>query len=248
MKDILVSVIMPAYNCKPYIKQAVDSVLAQEVDLELIIIDDGSNDGTDLYLEPYKKDERIHYVKNHFNQGVCKSRNQGVQMARGEYIAFLDADDWWKKEKLKKQLKYIKDMRGVFCCTERELFSEQGDSTGKIIHAEKEITYKKLLFTNTIACSSVLIKSEIAKKFPMEHEEIHEDYLTWLKILQKYKKAYGIEEPLLNSRLTQNGKSRNKWKTFHMTYGVYRYLGIGKTRAIYYMGNHVIRSALRYWK
>ena len=104
MKQYLVSVVMPTYNCGRYIKEAVESVKRQQVEWELIIIDDASTDDTKERIEAYQKDERIHYIRNSKNEGVAKSRNQGCKYAKGEYIAFLDADDWWKIGKLKKQI------------------------------------------------------------------------------------------------------------------------------------------------
>lgn len=248
MEQYLVSVIMPAYNCGRYIAKAVESVKRQEVEWELIIIDDASTDDTESKLAVYKEDKRIHYIRNHKNQGVAKSRNRGCNCAKGEYIAFLDADDWWKKGKLKKQLEKIIVLDEVFCFTGRELFDQNGKSKGKIIKAKERIHYADLLKTNSIACSSVLVKREIMLEFPMEHDELHEDYLTWLRILKKYHTACGINEPLLCTRLTENGKSRKKWDSFRMTYGVYRQMGIGKLKSGWYVGRHIVRSGLRYLK
>jgi len=246
MKEIMVSVVIPTYNCGAYIQQALESVLKQSVPLEVIIIDDASSDHTKKKLDKYLQRENIHYVKNEKNLGVCQSRNRGTALAKGKYIAFLDADDWWDASKLEKQLTCIQKNRCVLCFTGRELHDKDGKSIEKVISVNEMLTYKELLHHNSIACSSVLIKTSIAREFPMQHEEVHEDYLTWLRVLQKYGNACGVKEPLLKTRLTPKGKSRNKWKTFQMTYGVYRYLGIGKLQSFYYMGNHVVRSGLQY--
>jgi len=239
---------MPTYNCGRYICKAVESVQLQETEWELIIIDDASTDDTESRIRVYKKDPRIHYIKNTENQGVAKSRNQGCICAKGEYIAFLDADDWWKADKLKKQLEKIKQKDEVLCYTGRELFHQDGRSKGKVIQVKERLNYSELLKTNSIACSSVLVKREVMLEFPMEHDELHEDYLTWLKILKKYHTACGLNEPFLCTRLTEGGKSRKKLETFHMTYGVYRQIGIGKFRSVWYVGRHIIRSGMRYLK
>ncbi|MEL6786297.1 MAG: glycosyltransferase [Cyanobacteria bacterium J06607_15] len=100
-----VSVIIPAYNCDRYIVQAVESVLQQEDCLkEIVIIDDGSTDGTAAVLKPY--DDRIRYVKQE-NQGVAAARNQGIAIAKGDYIAFLDADDYFLPGKLSLQAQML---------------------------------------------------------------------------------------------------------------------------------------------
>lgn len=96
-----VSVIMPVYNGERFIKKAIDSVLIQQVDFELIIIDDCSTDGTaDVIEATVGNRSDIIVLKNEYNMGAAKTRNRGIGAARGEYIAFLDADDWWEKDKL----------------------------------------------------------------------------------------------------------------------------------------------------
>jgi len=245
-----VSVIIPSYNCGKYLTCAIQSVMQQKIDLEIILIDDASVDGTEEVVKKIKESANypIFYVRNSRNLGVSASRNKGAELAEGKYIAWLDADDWWAEGKLEKQLNRLKQTNGVFCYTGRELCYENGQGTGKKIPVPEEITFHRLLHTNVIPCSSVLLKTEIAREFPMAHDEIHEDYLTWLRIVQKYGQAYGINEPLLKSRLTAGGKSRNKGKTLRMTYGVYRYMGIKSKMAVLYTIRHLCYSLLRYVK
>lgn len=104
MEKPLVSVVMPVYNGEKYIQRAVDSVFEQKVSLELIVIDDCSVDGTEKVMDKYKSRGEVRYFRNKTNIGVSGSRNRGVREAKGIYVAFLDADDWWEKDKLKKQL------------------------------------------------------------------------------------------------------------------------------------------------
>ena len=101
----VVSVIIPSYNGAKYIKDAIDSVLSQNVSLEIIFINDFSNDNTDEIMEEYtKKYDNIVYLKNKKSLGVSKTRNKGVALAKGKYIAFLDVDDFWEAGKLIKQI------------------------------------------------------------------------------------------------------------------------------------------------
>ena len=243
-----VSVIIPTYNCGKYLSRAVESVMKQQVDLEVILIDDASVDNTAEVVSVLQKTANypIYYIRNSKNLGVSASRNLGVDLSRGEYIAWLDADDWWVEGKLEKQLNRLKQTNGIFCYTGRVLCLESGKEIGKKISVPEEISFRQLLYTNVIPCSSVLLKAETAKEFPMEHDEIHEDYLTWLRVVQKYGHAYGINEPLLYSRLRKEGKSRDKKKTLKMTYGVYRYMGIGIAKACFYTATHLYHSFLRY--
>ena len=232
MEKPVVSVIMPAYNCEKFIAKAIESVLAQNVSLELIILNDCATDGTERVIQQYLSDQRIRYVKNDRNMGVARTRNEGVRMAIGEYVAFLDSDDWWEREKLSKQLALIKKEKKVLCSTGRELVDINGKLTGREIPVKETISYSMMLKQNWINCSSVLLKRKVAEEFPMEHEDSHEDYITWLKILQKYQYACAINEPLLKYRLSSQGKSGSKFKSAKMTFKVYQYMGFSWWKSI----------------
>lgn len=227
-----VSVIIPAYNCAGYISKAIDSVLNQDVELEIIVIDDNSTDNLDEVMEKYRDNPALFYVKNSKNLGVAESRNKGVNLAKGNYIAFLDADDYWEKDKLKKQLNALAKTGAVICCTAREMVRPNGELTGRTIPIKEKLTYRELLKHNSINCSSVLLEAAVAREFPMEHDDSHEDYIMWLEILQKYQYACGINEPLLKYRLSPDGKSGDKIKSAAMTFKVYRYMGFGWMKSL----------------
>lgn len=244
--DILVSVIIPAYNCAPYIAQSIDSALMQKVPMEIIVINDCSTDDTEAEILKYASNPTVRYIKNETNLGASGSRNLGVQMAKGKYVAFLDSDDWWEPEKLKKQLHLMKETKSVLCGTARLLVNPDGTSMDKIIPVPEEITYGTLLKHNCINCSSVLLFRKVALEFPMEHEDSHEDYIMWLRILQKYKKACGINEPLLNYRLSATGKSGNKLNSAKMTFKAYRYMGFGLVKSCICFCSYAIHGVLKY--
>lgn len=245
-EKILVSVIMPAYNAEKYIENAIQSVLAQDVPLELLIIDDCSNDRTAEIAGKYADKEQVIVLHNEQNQGVAESRNIGIRRAVGTYIAFLDADDWWGEGKLKCQCSRLKETGSVLCCTGRELMSPDGASLGKVIGVPEEITYAMLLRTNRIPCSSVVVKTEAVKDFYMCHDELHEDYILWLRILKKYGNAIGVNEPFLKSRMSRGGKSRNKLKSAKMMFGTYRYVGLGVFRSCWYFLMYTFHGFLKY--
>ena len=104
MEKPQVSVIMPVYNGEKYIGKAIESVLAQNVPTELLVIDDCSTDKTELTVMKYMDSGNIRYIRNKENMGAARSRNRGVKASKGKYIAFLDADDWWEEGKLAAQL------------------------------------------------------------------------------------------------------------------------------------------------
>lgn len=253
----LISVIIPAYNAQKYIRQAVESVIQQttDTDIEVLVIDDGSTDSTkEIVFEiqeecrSRKMDHReICYCPNEKNMGVAESRNSGIRKAGGAYIAFLDADDWWETDKIEKQLQALEASNAVLCATARELVRADGKPLDRIIEIPERIQYQALLKTNCIPCSSVLLKTEIAREFYMCHDELHEDYILWLNVLKRYGDAIGVNEPLVKCRMSEGGKSRNKLKSARMQYGVYRYIGFGRLKAFYYMIYYTVNGVRKYF-
>lgn len=246
MENVLVSVIMPAYNCADTIAQAIDSALRQQVPMEVIVVNDCSPDALDAVMAAYAEDERIVYVKNQKNLGAAQSRNKAVAMARGAYVAFLDGDDIWREGKLQKQLSLLEQTGAVLCCTARELMSAKGVCTGRVIPVKETITYRELLKHNSISCSSVLVRTDVAREFPMHHEDSHEDYIMWLEVLQKYGWACAVTEPLLCYRLSSTGKSGSKLKSAKMTFRVYRYMGFGMPKSICCFVSYMLHGIWKY--
>ncbi len=240
-----VSVVIPAYRCEKTICCAIDSALEQQVPLEIIIIDD--DPGQPLVLpKSYANNPIIRVLRNKENLGAAQSRNIGVEAANAPYIAFLDSDDLWLPGKLQKQLDVLKTTGAVLCCTGRELMTPDGAPTGKVIGVKEKITYRELLKHNSINCSSVLIRRDVALEFPMTHADSHEDYIMWLRILQKYDYACGINEPLLRYRLSTTGKSGNKLHSAKMTYSVYRYMGFGFFKSLLCFCSYALHGVRKY--
>lgn len=244
--EVLVSVIIPAYNCEKYIEKSIDSALVQQVPLEVIVLNDCATDGTEAVIQKYLDNPAVRYVRNEKNLGVAKTRNRGVCLANGKYVAFLDSDDWWEPGKLEKQLEMIEQEQVVLCSTGRALVNSDGSLMGKIIPVNEKITYRELLKHNCINCSSVLLLRKVALEFPMEHEDSHEDYITWLRILKKYGKACAVNEPLLKYRLSATGKSGSKLKSARMTFKVYRYMGFGLAKSMLCFCSYAVHGLWKY--
>lgn len=239
----LVSVVIPAYRCRDTISQAVDSVLEQNVPLEIIVVDDCPEEPVWEVLQGY---DGLRYIQNPRNLGAAEARNVGVALAAAPYVAFLDADDRWRPGKLEKQLALLQRTGGVLCCTARELMTPAGEFTGRVIGVKERITYRELLKHNSISCSSVLIRTDVAKAVPMERADSHEDYITWLKVLKAYGDAWGINQPLLCYRLSTTGKSGNKLQSARMTFMVYRHMGFGWLASIGCFCSYAIHGVIKY--
>ena len=224
-----VTVITAAYNASTYIEKCIQSVLEQTVYCQTIVVNDESTDETVEIAKKYETlyPEQIRVISNEHNCGVAVSRNKGIRLAQTEYVAILDADDWWASDKVERQLCRIKEKEADVCFSGREIATPDGTCTGHVIHVPETIDYKKLL------C-------------PMDHDELHEDYITWLTMLKDGRSMTGIDEPFLKSRMAENGKSRNKIKSAVMTYKVYRYMKIPVWKSMYYFFCYAVAGVKKY--
>lgn len=248
--DRLVTIIMPAYNSEAYLAEAIESVLAQSHEAwELILVDDGSEDGTPAIAQGYSRtDRRISFLAGQENQGVSARRNQGIDLAKGKWIAFLDSDDMWLADKLEKQL-MLADSRGAdFIFTGSAYINGAGRAYAGIFQVPDKVDYKGLRKHNVISTSSVLVKRSFLKGFRMEGDNLHEDYAFWLRLLKDGGQAYGLNEPLLVYRLYGQSKSGNKFKTVPMTYKAFRLVGIGPLGSAYFTTRHLLGSLVKYWR
>ena len=219
---------------------------------ELIMVVDCPKDNTLKIIDEFcQKDDRIKKYCNEKNSGVSYSRNFGVSVAKGEWIAFLDHDDIWEKDKLQEQINLLieKNKEPILIYTGSAFIDEENVVYDTIFEVPEKVGYKELLKQNVISCSSVLVKKEVLNSIKMEKDEVHEDFLLWLRILKKYNMcAYGINKPLLIYRLSRNSKSGNKLKSAQMTYSVYKHIGLNFFERIYYMFQYTIRSLIKYRK
>ena len=154
-----VSIIIPYFNKKDYIHSTLNSVFKQTYkNFEILIIyDDPSKKDLDLIKELKKKDKRIRLIINKKNIGPGYSRNKGLDKAKGNYIAFLDSDDLWKKGKLKNQISFMKKNDINFSYTSYNQIDSKGIKI-KIVSAPKSQTYESLLRDCKIGTSTVIIK------------------------------------------------------------------------------------------
>lgn len=248
-EGILVSVIMAARNAEGTIEEAIQSVAVQTYhNWELIVIDDGSQDGTCSKIKRMaKKEPRIRFKRNGTNLGVSRTRNRGVSIAKGDWIAFLDSDDIWKPDKLEKQVNLIREREDAdLVYTGSGFLDRLGETIPYRQQVPERITYRQLLKQNIISCSSVLIRRELILKYPMPCDVMHEDYAVWLMVLKHGGHAYGIQEPLLIYRLSADSKSGNKAKSAEMTWRVYRFTGLSLIQTLYYFVWYICKNMKKY--
>lgn len=247
--ELLVSVIVPAYNAEKFVGETLDSILGQTYrNFEVIVIDDCSKDGTYAVLEEYAaKDERVRIFKNEKNSGVSETRNRGVALAQGELVAFLDSDDVWYEDKLRQQVELMRANPDCpLAYTGVAHMDCEGNRYGYVLPVPESVDYKTLLRQNIIICSSVMAKKSVLEMYPFRHDEMHEDFAVWLQILRDVGCAKGVPEPLICYRVAAGTKSSNKLKSALMTWRVYRYVGIGFFKRLYYMPSYIITGLKKY--
>ncbi len=201
-KNPLVSVIIPTYNRGWILKEAIDSVLAQNfTDFELIIVDNGSTDNTQDILDSYK--EKIIVERHSRNKGVSAARNRGIASASGQYIAFLDSDDLWLPQKLSTQIDFFNaNPEALICQTEEKWIRNSIFVNPKKRH--KKISgniFEQSLYLCLVSPSAVMIKRSLFEKTGMFDESLPacEDYDMWLRISCRYP-VYLIDTPLIIKR------------------------------------------------
>lgn len=211
----LVTVVIPCYNSSTTINDCLDSVLKQSYqDIEIVLIDDGSTDDTLLKLIEFKNKHQDRYpiaVVSQKNAGPSKARNEGIELAQGELIAFLDSDDIWIPEKLSLQI----ELYNRFAQPPVMIGAPHPYNKPKVVAGYTDITLKKLLWSNAFQTSSVLSQRKILlhNKFNQK-QKYSEDYALWLA-LAKQGKCLLINQPLTqSSKRSFNGKglSSKKWQ------------------------------------
>ena len=243
----MISIVMPVYNGEKYIKDAILSVLGQTYqDWELIIIDDCSSDHGVALARGFS-DPRIRVVENNCNRGVAYSRSKGIGLSRGEWVAFLDADDMWEKEKLARQVDLIKEKDAVLVYTGSAFIDEDGKHLQYVLPAKEKIGYEELLGQNILSCSSVLVRKDILRTIPFPGGQmIHEDFAVWLAILRQGYLAYGIDEPLLVYRLSKKQKSANKLAAAIMNWHTYRHIDVPLGLALWSQARYAVNGIRKY--
>ena len=246
----LVSVITPVYNAEKVIKKTLESVFAQTYkSIEIVLVDDCSKDNSALIIKKLQEthSEIVYYLQPK-NMGAGAARNKALELAKGQYVAFLDADDLWKPEKVQKQILHLKEKNGSFSFTAIEMI----DGDDKIIKGKRkvkeEIDYKFLLSNTMIPTSGVLVDRCVKGDFRMHLRRGGQDYSTWLKLLRDGSKAYGIDEALVSYRIAGESLSSNKLKSIRQIWEIQTQdEGINKIAACCHIVRWCWNSVKKYW-
>lgn len=215
----LISIVIPMYNAEAYVIDTINSVLKQSYQgFEIIVVDNCSTD-TSRTLVKNIEDSRISLIELDYNSGgPARPRNIGIENAKGDYIAFLDADDVWKKNKLESQLLFLKENNIEFTSSDCILIDDEDNEIklGLLSRIYSKFTKKKTLCdvmkNNFILTSSVLIKKTLLKKFNEDKKYIAvEDFDMWLDVLANNEDIYKYQnEKLIQYRILEGSISNRK--------------------------------------
>lgn len=209
MDNELVSIIMPSYNCGRFVRETIDSVLAQTyTNWELLFVDDCSTDDTESIVKSYH-DSRIHFFKNVKNSGAAVSRNWALREAKGRWIAFLDSDDLWLPEKLEHQIRFMEENDYHFSCTSRIPVDENTKPLGLRIISPKHITKKMMWRYCWVGCLTVMYDANVMGCIQIADIKKNNDYAIWLKAIKKAD-CYSLDEVLACYRRRTKSISRDK--------------------------------------
>ncbi|NLY04319.1 MAG: glycosyltransferase family 2 protein [Campylobacter sp.] len=244
----LVSIIMPSYDSEKFIAKSINSALSQTYsNLELIIVDDCSFDNSNDIIEQYaKQDSRVKLIKLDQNSGPAVARNKAIESANGDYIAFLDSDDLWDKDKIEKQLKFMQDNDLAFTYSSYRLIDEDDKELGNFT-TTPEVTYENLLKTNSIGCLTAIYDVKKLGKVYMPLILKRQDYGLWLKILKQINSSKGILDSLATYRIRKNSVSSNKLKAAKYQWKIYTEVEkLGIIKSSYYFIHYAINGIFKY--
>ena len=220
-----VSIIMPYYKKKKFIENSIRSILNQTYqNFQIIIVDDElSIESSEVLKRIHKLDNRIKIINNPRNLGAGESRNIGIEIASGEFIAFCDCDDLWKESKLEKQIKFMKKTDSDLSFTAYEIVDEIGLKIG-YRKAKDILIFNDLLKSCDIGLSTVILKKELFKNiyYKFANLKTKEDYVLWLNMAQDGKIFRGLNEYLSSWRKSKNSLSSSVLQKLEDGFQIYR--------------------------
>lgn len=220
----LVSIITPVYNAEKFIEQTIASVRDQTyINWEHILVDDCSSDkSSEIIQNLSKEDSRIKYVKLTENAGPAVARNTAITLAKGRYLAFLDADDIWFDIHLEDSLNFMNVNGYDFVFASYKRSNENLEFIYSDFEVPGKVSYTDILKSNSISCLTAVVDTSILGKKSMPLIRKRQDMGLWLKYLKETKYAYGIKKPHAIYRIRENSLSRNKFSLIKYQWQFYK--------------------------
>jgi hypothetical protein len=219
-----VSVVMPTFNSSAYVCQAVDSVIGQSfTDWELLIVDDASVDGTpELVRQRYAHEPRVKLTVLQANSGAAVARNTAIAVARGRFIAFLDSDDLWHKDKLQLQLPVFEETGACMVFSAYQVVRNTDPRVVRSIPAPPLVRYGDFLTGDPVGCLTAIYDTQKTGRIFMPEIRMRQDWGLWLRLLRDGGFAVGMQQPLATLRLHGKSLSANKFRAMYFNYMLLR--------------------------
>ncbi len=200
----LVSAVVTTHNRIPLLPRALDSVAAQTYpNMELVIVDDGSDEGVEPVVETYRPALPISFIKNEKALGSCRARNQGIEAARGTFIAGLDDDDEWHLRRIEKLLSAYSDDYSFVTSDVRMMYRKGAP----VWHKKEIISLDDLLYSNYVGNQGLIKKERLLSVGGFDESlDAAQDYDLWIRLVEKYGQVKNVREPLQNIFLEHGGK------------------------------------------
>ena len=210
-QKIKIDIILPNFNSSHYIKETIKSIIDQTFkNWKLIIVDDCSDKKTRTILKKFSKNKKIKIFWLKKNKGAGYCRNYAIRKSRSPYIAFIDSDDIWKKDKLETQLRFMENNSYQFTFTNYETFGKKI----KFVSPAKEYDFKKFIYDTSICTSTMIIKRNILKNVEFTNSKICEDYFFKCKILKRCN-AFCLNDFLTKYRIRNDSLQSSNLKNFY---------------------------------
>ena len=218
-KKEVIDIILPNYNSEKFIAHTIRSIINQSYKhWKLIIVDDASNKKTKLILNKFSKLKKIKIYWLKKNKGAGHCRNYAIKKSNSNFIAFIDSDDIWAKNKLKNQIFFMKKKNYSFTYTNYKTFGTKE----KEINCPRSINYNKFIMNTAIATSTMMIRRDQIKGIRFSYTKICEDYFFKCKLLKKTKFAYCLNQILTKYRVRKDSLQSNNFKNFYWIWRINR--------------------------
>ena len=214
-----IDIILPNYNSSQFIIRTIKSILNQTYkSWKLIIVDDFSNKETKDILKKFSKKNKIKVYWSNKNRGAGYSRNYAIKKSNSPYLAFIDSDDVWKKDKLKKQINFMKKNNCSFSYTNYETFGDKN----KKVDSPSKLNYSSFIKNTTIATSTMMVKRKKINDIKFTNTKICEDYFFKCKLLKKVNFAFCLNQYLTKYRVRKGSLQSNNLKNFYWIWKINR--------------------------
>lgn len=219
----LISIVMPCFNSAQFVADAINSVTNQSYkNWELIVVDDNSTDDTVRVVSAFeKKNRKIKLIKCSSNGGTAGARNNALDIASGDFIAFLDSDDLWDQNFLEEMYYFASTNKFKFCYASCRVVDFDSNKTLRSNIVSLKCSYLNMLHYNHIPCLSAFVSRDLIGGQRMK-DSLAQDYIFWLQLLKKIDFAYGNVNILATYRVRKNSISRNKIKMLTSRWQIYR--------------------------